>query len=321
VPQLDVKNFVSRADNSAAVTHRRLVVAAALLPLVSVIAWHFPYATDDPVRREDEIKAFYDSAWSAEPDGIRVVQDTPEVRDATNARFRFDVNGRVQRFVETFDLQRAKVLDVGSGTGYLQDIVDDYTGIDISSTAARHYHKPFVAGTATAMPFADNTFDAAWSIWVIEHIPNPEAALAEIRRVVKPGGVLYLMPAWMVDPWAAEGHAARPYSDFGVGGRIVKAGIPIRRSLPFWFITTVPNRIIRSVASFWGPTRLRYSRLTPNYEEYWQADSDAVNRLDSTEMAMWFESRGDSCLSCLGHIGRYFQFHQPLIIRLNAEKG
>ena len=38
-------------------------------------------------------------------------------------------------------------------------------------------------------------------------------------------------------------------------------------------------------------------------------------------MAMWFESRGDSCLSCLGRIGRYFQFNQPLIVRLNAEKS
>src|SRR5262245_45610247 len=49
-------------------------------------------------------------------------------------------------------------------------------------TAARHYHKRFVHGTATAMPFEENTFDAIWTVWVLEHIPNPETALSEMRR-------------------------------------------------------------------------------------------------------------------------------------------
>lgn len=281
---------------------------------VALIAWHFPYATDDPVRREDAIHEFYDLTYSG---SSTVVKDTELAKRARTARTRFDILGHVQRFVEQYGLQDASVLDVGSGTGYLQDAVTNYTGLDISAAVAKRYHKRFVAGTATAMPFADNTFDAAWSIWVLEHIPNPEAALTEIRRVVKPGGLLYLLPQWDCKPWAAQGYEARPYRDLGLGGKLIKASIPVRKSDAFWVFTTVPNRWLRSAFSGSGPTRLHYGRLEPNFAEYWQADSDAVNDLDEAEVARWFESRGDMCLNCLPGRWRYLQRWDPLVIRLN----
>lgn len=284
--------------------------------LVALISWHFPYATDDPVRREDAIRAFYDLSYSG---ASSVVKDNELTRQGRTARTRLDLRGRVQRFVHQFGLQGASVLDVGSGKGYLQDVVANYTGLDISTAAAKHYHKRFVVGTATAMPFADHEFDAAWSIWVIEHIPNPEAALAEIRRVVKPGGLLYLLPAWDCKPWAAQGYEARPYRDLGLGGKLIKASIPLRSSELFWIVTAVPNRILRAAFSGSGPTRLHYRRLEPNYAEYWQADSDAENDLDEAELAMWFESRGDTCLNCLPGWRRYLQRHAPLVIRVKKD--
>jgi len=197
---------------------------------VAVIGWHFPYATDDPVRREDAIREFYDLTYSG---SSTVVKDTELNRQRATVRTRLDIRGRVQRFVDLYGLQDASVLDVGSGKGQLQDVVTNYTGLDISAAVVKHYHKRFVAGTATAMPFADNEFDAAWSIWVLEHIPNPEAALAEIRRVVKPGGLLYLLPAWDCKPWAAQGYEARPYGNLGLGGKVIKASIPARQSEAF----------------------------------------------------------------------------------------
>lgn len=63
------------------------------------------------------------------------------------------------------------------------------------------------------MPFPDNSFDAAWSIWVLEHVPNPESALAKMRRVVKPGGLIYLMRAWLCTNWAAQGYSVRPFME------------------------------------------------------------------------------------------------------------
>jgi SAM-dependent methyltransferase len=300
--------------------HLLYISIVTALP-IAMIAWHFPYATDDPVRREDAIREFYEIAWSDTPviSDTAVIKDTAETPPRMPAYQAFDIPGHVQRFVDRYDLQDAAVLEVGSGIGYLQDVVPNYTGLDIAASAAKHYHKRFVAGTATAMPFADNEFDAIWSIWVLEHIPNPEAALREIRRVVKPGGLLYLLPAWDCKPWAAQGYEVRPYGDFGLGGKLIKASIPVRKSEPFWLFTHVPNRMLRATFSGSGPTRLHYRRLEPNFEQYWQHDSDAVNDLDEAEVALWFESRGDTCLNCLPGWWRHLQSRTAIVIRV--QKG
>ena len=293
--------------------HVRNLSLASALP-IALIAWHFPYASDDPIRREDALREFYEASYS---ESLPIVKDTTPAGRWMPAYLAFDIPGHVRRFVDQYALQDAAVLDVGSGQGHLQDIVADYTGLDIAASAAKYYHKRFVAGTATAMPFADDEFDAAWSIWVLEHIPNPEAALAEIRRVVKPGGLLYLLPAWDCKPWAAQGYEVRPYSDFGLPGKLIKASIPVRKSEAFWLFTAVPNRVLRAAFAGSGPTRLHYRRLEPNYAEYWQHDSDAVNDLDEIEVAMWFESRGDQCLSCLPGWWRHLQRGTAIVIRVN----
>jgi SAM-dependent methyltransferase len=288
--------------------------ATLLVLLAGLIIWHYPFATDDPIRREDAVRSFYDLSYSG---SSTAVKENELTRQAASAGVSYDIRGQVQRFVDRFGLHDASVLDVGSGTGYLQDVVTNYTGLDISRAVSRHYHKRFVAGTATAMPFHDNEFDAVWSIWALEHIPNPEAALREIRRVVKPGGLLFLHPAWDCKPWAADGYEARPFSDFGLGGKLIKASIPLREGSAYTFITTVPNRILRRMFSGSEPTRLHYRRLEPNFTEYWQADADAVNSLDPMEVAMWFESRGDTCLGCSEGYWRYPRAFGPLIIRVN----
>jgi SAM-dependent methyltransferase len=54
------------------------------------------------------------------------------------------------------------------------------------------------AGDATAMPFADGTFDKVIAAEVLEHIPADHRALAEIARVLKPGGLVAVtVPAWL----------------------------------------------------------------------------------------------------------------------------
>ena len=44
-----------------------------------------------------------------------------------------------------------------------------------------------------SLPFADNSFDSALSTWTMCTIPDVEAALAELRRVLKPGGTLHFV--------------------------------------------------------------------------------------------------------------------------------
>ncbi len=70
-----------------------------------------------------------------------------------------------------------------------------------------------------------------------------------------------------------------------------------------------------------GPTALRYERLQPNYKEYWEPDSEAVNSIDSYEGALWVLSRGDECLNCGDYPILLSMFNTPLIIRVHKSAG
>ncbi len=286
---------------------RRPLLAAILVCLlwIALVIVYFPYATDAAPSQAEIAKtiAFYQHAY-APPAPTEPKKSDPNedlyVTVAEQAAKTLHVTEELQGFLQQHALRGKKVLEIGAGQGSLQDIVDDYTGLDISPNAKRFFHKPFVLGSATALPFPGDQFDATWSVFVLEHIPTPEQALREMRRVTKDGGYIYLYPAWSCSSWAADGYEVRPYSDFDLAGKIVKASIPIRRANFYHAIYTAPIRVLRfaSYAASTSPTILRYSRLKPNYEKYWVGDSDAVSSIDRYEALLWFASRGDECLNC-----------------------
>jgi SAM-dependent methyltransferase len=76
-------------------------------------------------------------------------------------------------FVAQYQLENSLVLEVGCGRGAFQDLVPHYVGVDLSESVARYLHKPFFCASATALPFHDNSFDAVWSIHVLEHVLTP----------------------------------------------------------------------------------------------------------------------------------------------------
>ncbi len=295
-------------------------VVVALLSITVIIgAVRFPYDTDEPLSRQEmeAARKYYTDAYqkSATESAAASAYETLYIRVAEGAAKTYHIEEQVSAFVKRFNLHDRPVLEIGSGRGYLQDLAENYTGLDISPTVARFYHKKFVLGSATAMPFPDNSFDGVWSIWVFEHVPNPEQAFYEARRVTRDNGVLFLLPAWDCTPWAADGYEVRPYSDFDLVGKIIKASIPLRASPPFRIITLIPSRLVRALVARFGPTRLRYRRLNPNYDQYWVADSDAVNSIDNYEAMLWFRSRGDECLNC--EDASVFMTPRPLIIRVH----
>jgi len=267
------------------------IVAVAAVMLALLVAAFWPRNVDPPltVAQRAELQKYYDTEFPSQGDGSEA-----------ETAWHVIVTKRVAGFAQQYDLGGKKVLEVGSGRGYLQDVVTDYTGLDISPSAKRFYHKPFVVGSATLMPFADDRFDSVWTVFTLEHVDNPEAALNEMRRVARDGAILFVAPAWDVSPFAAGGYPVRPYSAFGMGGKIAKTWMPVETY--FWMLSKPPVRFARYAS--WriapGPTRLHYRQLTPNYQHYWMADSDAANSLDRYEMALWFMSRGDDCLNCTG---------------------
>ena len=283
-----------------------MIAALTFVALSTVI--FFPWATDKPATAPDTEaqREFYAKAYaaskidnSAAPDPSKHgAGDTEYIDSALGQHHAAGTKPKLARFLEEKGLTKARGLDIGSGVGYLQDVMEDYTGLDISTSVARYYTKPFVLGSATALPFKDNEFDVVISFYTYEHVPNPEQALREARRVVKSGGYLYLEPAWSCSPLAPQGYRVRPFSDFGLEGKVIKAVEPVYESSVFRATHVIPARILRSLVALTGPTTLHYSRITPNYTTYWMSDSDAVNNIDRLEAALWFKSRGDECLNC-----------------------
>jgi|GEM_PF-716138 len=302
--------------------------ALAIVLVVILTIAHFPNEVGElqDAAVVDEGEAFYEDAYTPpDPEVGEGESDDGEdyVETAREAAEHKGVGEDVAAFVETYRLKGSRVLEVGAGSGTLQDLVDDYVGLDIAASAARFFHKPFVQGSATNMPFEDDSFDATWSVWVLEHVPNPELALVEMRRVVRDGGLIYLRPAWSCEPWRTEGYDIRPYSDFGLRGKLIKASIPLRSHPIFRYLYEIPIRMLRTATSkvSSSPTRLRYRAIDANFDHYWGADSDAVNNIDAYEARLWFESRGDECVNCGSALSELRSPTTTLIVRVRKSDG
>ncbi|MFC4541380.1 class I SAM-dependent methyltransferase [Halosolutus amylolyticus] len=100
-----------------------------------------------------------------------------------------------------------RVLEVGPGTGYYtlpvaRSLEPDGTlhAADVQPAMVEHLQTRLqeanrrnvepVGGDAQALPYADDSFEAAYLVLVLGEIPDQERALAELRRVLKPGGRL-----------------------------------------------------------------------------------------------------------------------------------
>lgn len=102
----------------------------------------------------------------------------------------------------------ARILDCGVGSGSLSialnSIVPDhaaYHGIDTSSgmlvAADAEMHRAGMSAqleqaNILSIPHADQSFDVVMAAHVLEHLPEPQLALTEMIRVLKPGGVLFI---------------------------------------------------------------------------------------------------------------------------------
>ena len=141
------------------------------------------------------------------------------------------------------------LLDVGCGTAVLLDFLrawrvapERYAGVDPSLAMLRRAAGRtggLAAGAAEALPFRDGAFDTVVSASAFHYWPEPRAGLAEVRRVLAPGGRV-LMVDWARDFLTMRAMNAalrvtrrafvRMYAEGEVRGMMMEAGLRVART-------------------------------------------------------------------------------------------
>ncbi len=258
---------------------------------------------------EDDTQEYFERVIADWYEGDDALEHPYETNESWQKRYQM-----LQDWITDSALTEGHLLEVGCGLGLLQNVVDNYIGIDVAASSQQHVKKPFVVCSATTLPFPDNSFDGTWSFWVLEHVTQPEHMLAEMRRVTRPGGSIFLVAAYDVETWISQGIHKRPFHALSLRQQITKLTIPIRASIPYKILVNFPLRLWEFITYLWKrkSTRLRYGTLQPNYEKYWDYDADACVSLDSYSTMLYFLSRGDqSYFSDAGLFKGILQRSQP----------
>lgn len=126
-------------------------------------------------------------------------------------------------------IENKKVLEVGCGRGdfsiFLSNHAANVHGTDFSEAAvsiakekAKTQSSPayFSVADAQKLPFGNGSFDIIYSCECLEHIPNPQRALDEFFRVLKPGGTAVVTTEnysnGMIIPWLQSWITKKPFN-------------------------------------------------------------------------------------------------------------
>jgi len=165
-----------------------------------------------------------------------------------------------------------RVLDIAAGTGTSSAALArrgaDVTALDFSRGMIevgreRHPDITFVEGDAEALPFDDDVFDAVTISFGLRNVNRPKVALAEMLRVLKPGGRLVVCE-FSTPPVVVVRAAYRAYLRFGmpIVARLVSSNSPaysyLAESIAAWPDQVELSRWLRGA----GFTRVAHRDLT-----------------------------------------------------------
>lgn len=184
---------------------------------------------------------------------------------------------------------RGRLIDIGCGTKpyreLLASFVQEHVGVDHADSLHDRGNVD-LTGTAYSIPAPDASFDSALCTAVLEHLEEPEQALRECRRVLKPGGVaIYAAPfIWHLHE---EPRDFFRYSKFGLKHLFEKAGFEILEMRPlsgFW-VTSGQMFVYYLYGFHRGP--LRWIPIIPALGLLIQGVSYALDRLHRADQWTW----------------------------------
>jgi SAM-dependent methyltransferase len=169
--------------------------------------------------------------------------------------FEAEIERAVSEFARSIPAS-SRVLDAGAGecqyAGHFK--AHRYTSVDLGvGDAAWNYGTLDAVADLTALPFPCETFDACLNVVTLEHVREPAAALAEMGRVLKPGGRLLL-----IVPHEWEVHQAPHdyfrYTRYGAAWLLDQAGFCAAEIRPVggWF-RLMSRRLLNGLQFFPGP--------------------------------------------------------------------
>ena len=154
------------------------------------------------------------------------------------------------------DVRPIELLDFGCGTGAFLEHLEQFgavSAVDSDASAVEFCHqrgRPEVTlvPPGERLPFADDAFDLVTTLDVIEHIEDDVGALAELRRVLRPGGrLLVAVPAFMF-LWGKQdevSHHRRRYTTSSLRRALGDADLAVDRTSYFNTVLFPPVAAVR----------------------------------------------------------------------------
>jgi SAM-dependent methyltransferase len=147
----------------------------------------------------------------------------------------------------------ANVIAFDQNAGDLNDVDEVLQAMKDQGEVPASARAEAVKGDALDLPFADGTFDCVIASEILEHVPQDDKAIAELVRVLKPGGALAItVPRWLPERvcWALsdeyhanEGGHIRIYRADQLRGKVLAHGLRFTHThhahalhSPFWWL-------------------------------------------------------------------------------------
>ena len=184
---------------------------------------------------------------------------------------------------------KGSLIDIGCGTKTYQELVapsiTEHIGVDHEKTLHDQSNIDLF-GTAYEIPSEDNFFDSALCTAVLEHLEEPELALKECHRVLKPGGVaIYSVPfIWHLHEEPRDFYR---FSKYGLKYLFEKTGfeiIEIKALSGFW--VTFGQLFVYNLYRF-NRSIVKWTHIIDIIGLLIQALAYALDRVDRTERWTW----------------------------------